>query len=54
MKSDPKRYELSVPIPFEALVKSVHIAVICLVGSSEPLAKIPIVASDVLSEKFLA
>ena len=54
MKSDPKRYELSVPIAFEALAKSVYIVVICLVGSSEPLAKIPIFAGDVLSEKFLA
>ena len=54
LKSKPKRYELSVPIPSEAIAKGVHTVIISLVGSSDALAKIPIVAGDVLSEDIRA
>ena len=54
LKSKPKRYELSVPIPSEAIAKGVHTVIISLVGSSDALAKIPIVAGDVLSEDIPA
>ena len=54
LKSKPKRYELSVPIPSEAIAKGVHTVIISLVGSSDVLAKIPIVAGDVLSEDIRA
>ena len=54
LKSKSKRYELSVPIPSGAIAKGLHTVIISLVGSSDTLAKIPIIAGDVLYEDIRA